>query len=115
MLNFTHGLPVTRRRKQLTGYGAANRPVYETIDTVLDARCGLDPGGSRESAQPGVREVVTQPVAYFTADVHITSDDQLIIGGVCYDVTGDPAHWVSPWTGQHIGTVIHLAATRTGG
>lgn len=102
------GETVTRLRRVDTGevdrYG---NPVYADDSTDLDGAM-FAPGGSVEPAEVGREPVVTTPTLYFTRQVDVVSSDQLVVRGDTYQVTGRPATWVSPWTGETMGTVVTL-------
>ena len=108
------GEPATRRRRELTGYDSANRPLYEWVSTILPVGCALDPGGSREPVEVGRAQVITTPKAYFRETVDVVAGDELIIRGRVWKVDGDPAQWVSPFGSGLAGTVVELTATEEG-
>lgn len=105
------GEVAVRRRRTQTGSDAANRPLWSWVDVTLNARCALDPGGSREPAEVGRAQVVTTPKAYFVEQVDVLAGDRLVIRGREWAVQGDPAQWVSPFRTNVGGTVVELLAS----
>lgn len=103
------GEPVTRRREQQTGEDRYGDPIYETVDTVLPERAGFDPGGTREPVGVGREQVVTEPKLYFLKQhPDLTTEDQVIVRGLVFDIEGIPADWRSPFGSSVGGTVVEL-------
>ena len=104
------GETVTRLRTGAqTGTDAFGQPVYGPDDEVDIDGAAFDPGGSVEPVELGRAAVVTTPKCYWR-DVapDVVSTDRLRVRGVVYQVTGNPAAWVSPYTGTTKGLVVEL-------
>ena len=87
--------------------------------------CAFDPGGTVESYTPGRDLVVSTPRVFipggvsvfeetdffiFDGDtrVQVSPRDRVIVRGVTYEVRGDPANWVNPFTGWAPGGSVNL-------
>lgn len=104
------GETVTRiRAGAQTGTDPFDQPIYgPDVEVDLDA-AAFDPGGSLEPVEVGRRAVVTTPKCYWRDETpDIVSTDRLRVRGVVYQVTGNPAAWVSPYTGATKGLVVEL-------
>ena len=76
---------------------------------VVDG-CGFDPGGTVESFGPGRDVVVTSPRVFIPSEVSVVvaARDRVTVRGLVYQVQGDPAVPVNPFTGWAPGTVLNL-------
>lgn len=71
--------------------------------------CGFDPGGTEEPFGEGrAVVVVTQPKVFMPSGTAITARDRVTVRGVTYQVVGDPADWVNPFTGRAFGLQVNL-------
>jgi hypothetical protein len=78
------------------------------VETPLEG-AAFDPGGSLEPVEVGRAAVVTTPKLYFQSEaVDLVASDLVRVRGLAYTVQGDPAVWVSPFTGETAGTVVEL-------
>lgn len=111
MIPFANGETVTRLRATAVTdpySGEANGKSW-TGPSQLDIEgCGFNPGGSSEPVQNSRNAVITKPEVYAPADADVLSGDRLVVRGVTYEVAGNPAAWVSPFTGWAPGLVIAL-------
>lgn len=110
---FAHGETITRLR----GVPATDRFSGEvvTLDWTSPARqditgCGFDPGTSVESLEVARDTVNTQPTVYAPSGADVTALDRVIVRGREWQVDGDPAEYVNPFTGWAAGLVIKLKA-----
>lgn len=103
------GESVTRERRVQSGTDRYDNPTYTWVSTSLDG-AAFDPGGSVEPVEVGRASVITTPKLYFRSAVDLTAADRVIVRGRPYTVQGDPAVWVSPWSGRTSGTVVELKA-----
>ncbi|MET0490363.1 MAG: hypothetical protein ABW143_09025 [Acidimicrobiales bacterium] len=69
----------------------------------------FDPGGTREPAEVGRQPVITTPKLYFRdQEPNLSAGDRVEVRGLVFDIEGDLAVWVNPWTGRTEGTVVEL-------
>lgn len=81
------------------------------VETAIDG-AAFDPGGSLEPVEVGRTQTATTPKVYFwRSSPDIVSTDRLRVRGLAYRVTGHPAKWVSPFTGEIAGLVVELELT----
>lgn len=113
-MDFPHGETVTRLRatpiidpysEETTGLDWGNATSLEVPG------CGFNPGQSSEPVQDARNSVTTQPEVYAPEGVDILAGDRLVVRGLTFDVDGDPATWVSPFTGWAPGLVVALKRT----
>jgi hypothetical protein len=93
---FPHGQTVT-----LVSNETASDDLGNSTATAVESEwgpCAVAPRYALESTDPRVPPVVVGKVVY-GPPVAIDSDDLLIIDGVTYEVDGEPAEWVNPFTG----------------
>lgn len=112
---FAYGETVVRLRRQMheDPYSGVESPrgwddEGHTPDALPIGGFAFNPGGSSEVAADGRSIITTKPTAYgpFGADVKV--GDRLVVRGVPYDVDGNPAEWVSPFTGWAPGIAVPL-------
>lgn len=103
------GEPVWRvRAGGRTGTDRYGNPIHgpdvvEPLPTAL-----FDPGGSRESREPGRAPVISEPALYFRgAFPDLSSGDRVRVRDLVYAVEGDPAVWIHPGR-RTDGTVVQL-------
>lgn len=109
---------------------AHGNPVGAYGAAVAVPGCAFDPGGTVESYGPGRDTVITSPRVFIPSGVSVfeetnffvfgTDDegtsqrvsvsprDRVTVRGITYEVTGDPADWVNPFTGWAPGGVVSL-------
>lgn len=110
-MDFAHGEPVTRLRATMTTsrYSDTNtKPNWSNPDELVIPGCGFNPGQSSEPLQDARNAVITQPEVYAPFGSDVLAGDRLVVRGRTYDVQGDPASWVSPFTGWAPGMVVPL-------
>lgn len=108
---FTHGETITRLRATAEVDPYSDEPAdtdWDSPDQLPIPGCGFNPGRSSEPLQDARNAVVTQPEVYAPTGSDVLAGDRLVVRGVTYDVDGDPASWVSPFTGWAPGVVIPL-------
>lgn len=104
---FPHGETVQRLAFVSLTRDAHGVEVITRADPVDVDGAGFDPGGSYETLPDGTR-IVTQPELYvgFAQATHPL--DQWACRGKRYDVDGDAAQWLNPFTGWQAGQAIKL-------
>lgn len=113
-MDFPRGETVTRLRGTPILDPYSGEPTgldWATPDQLPIPGCGFNPGQSSEPTQVARNAVTTQPEVYAPADSDILAGDRLTVRGKTYDVDGEPAEWVSPFTGWAPGLVIALKLT----
>jgi hypothetical protein len=90
-------VPITLAKRVVTSTDAYGNDVYtETTSTVQGV---FAPGVSMENTQ-GEDQVVSQPTAYLPASVDPSAVDVLEVGGLRYQIDGEPQVWgAHPFTG----------------
>jgi len=83
-------------------------PGIDVETTVPGA--AFDPGSSLEPVEVGRAQTVTTPKLYFRSSPDIISTDRMRARGIVYAVVGNPALWISPYTGVTAGLVVELKA-----
>lgn len=71
--------------------------------------CAFDPGTASEPASNWRLTFSATPTLYAPPGADITKRDRVIVRGLLYEVSGEPADWRSPWTGQQMGLVVALS------
>ena len=126
---FPFGETVTFESLSTSTTDAHGNPV-ETYDAPVDIPgCGFDPGGTVETYTPGRDAVVSSPRVFIPSGVFVyegpdlfildvsgdtgarygvNARDRVTVRGILYEVKGDPADWVNPFTGWAPGGVLNL-------
>jgi hypothetical protein len=107
---FPHGESVTFEALSVGAEDAHGNPVDSYGSPVIVAGCAFDPGGTVESFEPGRDVVITSPRVFIPSEstVPVSSRDRVTVRGVLYEVDGDPAVWVNPFTGWNPGRAVPL-------
>ena len=93
---FRNGVTVTFLKRTVTGVDVKGNDVYS--DTTMDVPyCVLDQGASAEVVQ-GTEQVTTDVTVYAPPGTDVGAFDAFIVNGVKYEVQGNPASPVSPFT-----------------
>lgn len=81
----------------VVGQDRYGKPVYgPDVETVVGEAL-FDPGGTRESLEPGRDVVTTEPTLYFRAAFpEIESGDRVDVRGSRFLVEGDRTDWTRP-------------------
>ena len=85
---------------EVTGSTWTNAPELPIIGVAVEPR------PSSEPVQDARNATVSAFTLYLPPDSDITPADRVIVRGVVYDVDGDTADWVNPFTGANPGMVI---------
>lgn len=108
---FAAGETVTRQRPGLETDPYSGEDVEQDHEAHYELEipgCAFNPGGSSEPLEAGRSAVITRPEVYAPAGSDILAGDRLVVRGVAYDVVGDVAVWVSPFTGWAPGVAVTL-------
>jgi hypothetical protein len=101
------GESVTRLRPVASGTDRYENPTFTDSSTTLTG-AAFAPGGAVEPVEVGRASVVTSPSLYFRSTVDLLATDRVVVRGITYTVEGDPAVWVSPFTGETRGVSVSL-------
>ena len=102
-MDFPHGVTITLRSTVTTDDGLGNTTAVVTESTW--GPCAVAPRYANESTDPRVPPVIVGKTVYGPTTA-INSDDQLVIGGVVYEVDGLPGEWRNPFTGWDAGIEV---------
>ena len=108
---FPHGEPALFEHRVVGSEDSHGNPTETFGTAVLVVGGAFVPGGSVESFTPGRDSVVTSPTYYIPGDAAkpvISPRDRVTIRGLLFQVDGQPAEWVSPFTGWAPGIVVNL-------
>lgn len=105
---FGYGETVTIVRKSPGGTDVYGDPITSTTTRIDLAGCGVAPRYSTEPTDRGRQGVIIGWSVYPPADAGILFTDQLEVGGVLYEVEGEPAEWANPFTGWNPGGEVAL-------
>jgi hypothetical protein len=114
MVNLFSGQTVTFVNKTVTSTDAYGNDVY-TAQNVNVSGCAVDYGNNTEDWQGTAQ--ITQDVTVYApiGTVVDTPWDQMIIGGVTYNVIGTPRSWGSPFSGTQGMDEVQGRLVTTGG
>jgi hypothetical protein len=111
---FPYGETVIRQRGAVVTdpySGEATGVDWDDPDEHEVPGCAFNPGRSSEPLQDARNAVTSQPEVYAPAGVDIVAGDRLVVRGLTFEVDGDPADWISPFTGWAPGLVVALKRT----
>ena len=124
---FPFGETVTFEALSTSATDAHGNPVESFVDPVDVPGCGFDPGGTVETYTPGRDAVVSSPRLFIPSGVFVYEEtnlfvldefgsrygvnarDRVTVRGIRYEVQGDPADWINPFTGWSPGGVVNLS------
>jgi hypothetical protein len=123
---FPYGEAVTFEALADGAVDAHGNPVDSYGPPLVVQGCAFDPGGSVEQYTPGRDAVISSPRVFIPAGVSVFEEtdlfvlgddgtripvsprDRVTVRGITYEVQGDPADWVNPFTGWAPGGVVNL-------
>lgn len=108
---FAYGETATRLRAFITldpYSGEETEKDWSTPYELAIPGCAFNPGQSSEPDQVGRNAVITQPEVYAPFGSDVLAGDRIVIRGQTFDVDGQPASWVNPFSGWAPGLVITL-------
>jgi hypothetical protein len=76
----------------------------ETVVTGV----GVEPRPSGEPTQEARNSVVSGFTLYLPAGTEVAPDNRVTVRGDTYEVLGEPAEWVNPFTGWAPGVVVQV-------
>jgi hypothetical protein len=88
------------------GYGNTQTD-WDAGTTVTVRHAGFAPSGNTEDTNR--RDAVTAaPTVYLPAGTDVDSTCRVVVRGLTYEATGDPADWRNPLTGLNAGLALAL-------
>lgn len=84
-----------------------SNPTYTWVARTVEG-CGFDPGNSTETVLPYRVDTDTRPTLYAPPGTAVAPTDRIVVRGEQFQVDGEVAVWVSPFTGWSPGVVIKL-------
>lgn len=113
MTSFARGITVTVERDDPGGHDAYGDPVDSTPTSFTVDGCAVAPRESSEVEDRGRHGVIVGLTLYAPADAGLASTDVVVIAAGDpnagrWEIDGEPAVWVSPFTGWAPGTVAAL-------
>lgn len=94
--NFQHPVTITIVQKIVSGQDEFNNDVYE--ETTFDVVGSIQPSTSRENLN-FADQSTSGVVAFVPYGTDVQYIDAFIVGGVRYEVNGQPDIWTSPFSG----------------
>lgn len=110
-MDFPYGETVTVLTAGTTTdpYSGETVPSWDETPTSVDvAGVGVEPRPSGEPLQDARNQVTSGFTLYFPPGATVTPQNRVIVRGGTYDVLGEPAEWVNPFTGWNPGTVVQV-------
>lgn len=89
-------------------YSGEDAPDWDDPTSVSVAGVGVEPRPSGEPLQDARNQITSGYTLYFPASATVTPQNKVIVRGVTYDVLGEPAVWVNPFTGWQPGQVVQV-------
>ena len=93
-----YGQMVTILHRTVTGRDEYGNDTYTSTSEVVGP-CSVQQGSSREN-QAFNDQVITGVTVFMPYGTEVGYLDAIVINGVQYEVNGDPAVWVSPFSGR---------------
>ena len=79
--------------------GATDKYGNDVMAYTPEATTAIFVPGAVSEATEGTDETIANGEVYFPdASVTVGAQDRVVIGGITYEVTGDPSQWQSPFT-----------------
>lgn len=93
-----NGRMVTLRRRTVSGTDEYGNDTY-TSTYVQAGPCSIQQTTSRENIT-NTDQVTTGIIVFLPWGTDVSFVDAMIVDGIEYEITGDPDHWVSPFSGH---------------
>lgn len=88
--------------------GEMSRWSFENVTPLTLGGFAVAPNVERESPQPGRNPIYSGITLYGPVGPDIDPHDRVIVRGTEYEVDGEIADWINPFTGTRHGSVINL-------
>ncbi|WP_163168104.1 hypothetical protein [Arthrobacter sp. Alg241-R88] len=108
---FTYGETVTILTAGTETDPYSNKPAasWEVLPSELEVEgCGVEPRPSAEPTQEARNSVTSGFTLYLPTGTEITPQNRVVVRGGTYEVLGEAAEWVNPFTGWAPGVVVQV-------
>lgn len=105
MFTFGERLHVYRATTTVDRYGNTIPSTWQLV-AMVDG--GFAPTSTREDTTQGREAVISDASVYVACGADARAGDRIEVRGSTYEVVGDPAEWVNPFTGWAAGAEIRL-------
>ena len=105
MFTFGERLHVYRATTTVDRYGNTIPSTWQLVATIDG---GFAPTSTREDTTQGREAVISDASVYVACGADARAGDRIEVRGSTYEVVGDPAEWVNPFTGWAAGAEIRL-------
>lgn len=117
MYPFPHGelVVILRARRVIDPYSGELEDLDWTDPIEIPyPGCAVEPRSTDEpfDIERWRAPVITGIRVFGPPDMDVTADDRALVRGEVWEVDGDPARPVNPWTGWRPGTVVQLRKVR---
>jgi hypothetical protein len=92
-------------------YSGEAKPTWATSTSVIVEGVGVEPRPSPEPVQDARNAITSGYTLYLPAATTITAANRVTVRGGTYDVLGEPASWLNPFTGWAPGVIVQLQKT----
>lgn len=92
-------------------YSGQSSPSWATSTSASVSGVAVEPRPSAEPVQDARNSVTSGFTLYMPAGTVITAANRVVVRGGTYDVLGEPASWVNPFTGWAPGLVVQVGRT----
>lgn len=106
LVSFPDAEDVTLVSRAVSGQDSYGNDVYGEMQTVIPG-CPVWPRSSSENVQGGDLTVVGV-ATLLPSGTDVAAVDAVLIGGLRYEVDGEPAHYRSPFTNLDPGVLLNL-------
>jgi hypothetical protein len=90
------GITVTLMSAAVTGQDDYGRDIYELTSQQISGAAFV-PGATSEATE-GTEQVIADAEIYLPPGTVVNPEDQIIVNGTTYQVTGRSSAWQSPYT-----------------
>lgn len=92
-------------------YSGGTEEDWGSPTSVDILQCGVEPRPSGEPTQDARNAVTSGFTLYLPSGLGVTAGHRFQVRGEVYEVLGDPADWVNPFTGWEPGTIVQVERT----
>lgn len=113
LMNFPHGETVTLLAPGTIAdpYSGDTADDWTTLTETPIHGVAVEPRPSQEPVQDARNAVTSGYTLYVPAGAQIAPRDRVRVRGEVYSILGEPAEWISPFTGWTPGIVVQVGRT----